>query len=125
MNEHKSKRGGRRPGAGRPRKPVVPDGAQPVPVVSLREATRRKQVALAERHELEVAVRRKELVERSAVVECWRGVFSVVRGRLLGLPVRLAAECAHREPGEVQAVAKRLVHEALTELANADGLPRQ
>ena len=33
------------------RKPVVPDGAQPVPVVSLREATRRKQVALAERHD--------------------------------------------------------------------------
>jgi phage terminase Nu1 subunit (DNA packaging protein) len=81
------------------------------------DATRR-QVA-----ELQLAERRRELIPRPAVVDTWTRIIVVVRGRLLALPVRLASECGHRGPAEIQATAKRLVYEALTELANSDGLP--
>ena len=47
----------------------------------------RRQVA-----ELQLAERRKELIPRQAVIDCWSGVLSIARGRLLALPTRLAGE---------------------------------
>ncbi len=78
----------------------------------------RRQVA-----EVQLAERRRELVPREAVIACWQAALGVCRARLLALPTRLAGECAHLGPTEVQASAKRLVYEALTELASGDGLP--
>ena len=108
--------GGARQGAGRPK------GAQ-----SSRSrfqiARAKKEEHLAELRRLEVERRKRELIPRAAVIDCWQRAFVVVRGRLLALPSKIAGEAAMLPAPEVSAIVKREVYAALNELANTDGLP--
>jgi hypothetical protein len=108
--------GGARQGAGRPK------GAQ-----SSRSrfqiARAKKEESLAELRALELERRKRELIPRAAVVTTWQGVFMVVRNRLLALPSKIAGEAAMLPAPEVAAIVAREVRQALTELANSDGLP--
>ena len=108
--------GGARQGAGRPK------GAQ-----SSRSrfqiARAKKEEHLAELRRLEVERRKRELIPRGAVIDCWQRAFMVIRGRLLALPSKIAGEAAQQDAATVAAIVKREVYAALTELANTDGLP--
>jgi len=113
--------GGARPGAGRPK-------AGKTTAADLRErllkAKGDREAALAQLADLQLRTRRGELVATDAVALHWAGFVAAVRGKLLGLPSKLAARVA--EPGKVaeaQALAQDIVFEALNELA-ADGVPR-
>ena len=108
--------GGARQGAGRPK------GAQ-----SSRSrfqiARAKKEEHLAELRRLEVERRKRELIPRAAVIDCWQRAFVVVRGRLLALPSKIAGEAAMLPAPEVSAIVAREVRQALAELSNTDGLP--
>lgn len=80
----------------------------------------RKAKEEADRLELENAVRRGELLERSAVDEAAIGAFSRVRAKLLAIPGKVAPVCATiTDPNEVYERVEQEIHYALTELSEA------
>jgi hypothetical protein len=90
MEIRHSKRGGARPGAGRPKKAdVVPP---PSGEMSHREATRRKEAALAQLREAELAQKRGDLVERKRVESALVGIAAQVRANFERLPDKLAEQ---------------------------------
>ena len=84
----------------------------------------KKEEALAQLRELQLARERKELIPRPAVVDTWTRIVMVVRGRLLALPNRIAAEAAQQDAATVAGIVKREVYAALRELADTSGLPQ-
>lgn len=72
--------------------------------------------------ELDEARKRGELIPRDEVIAEWQMVIASVRAKLLGLPVRLASTCAGEDFRAIEDEARRIVHEALTELGGTDDL---
>lgn len=81
--------------------------------VSATEARRRKEVALAELREMEVAQRARALLPAAEVRQTWAEGLAVIRDRILMLPDRLAARLAHRPEAEVRAVLRDELEECL------------
>jgi hypothetical protein len=102
--------GGRRKGAGRP------PGPAPGPQ-SLREARRRKQVALADLRELEVAKLRGQLVDADAVVREWTEGLRRIRSVVLAVPSRVRQLVPHLSAADVELLDREL-RDALTSLAD-------
>ena len=116
--------GGKRKGSGRPpgsknvagRKGAAADYA---------EARARRETALASLAEIELQVRRGELIPADAVQTHWEMMAANTRGKLLNIPGRLAASvmvCATIQEAERAAMA--LVREALEELSQT-GVPER
>lgn len=89
-------------------------------VVSFSEAQRRKEQALAELRELELATKRGELVATADVQREWTGVLAAVRDSMLALPMRLSGRLAAMTD---QRVIERFLRDAiraeLTKLSDA------
>jgi len=100
-------------GAGRRRIFGMPKLRVLEPKISKAEADRRKAVALAELRELEVRQRRGELLEATEVQKQWAAGLASLRDRLLSLPDRLGAVLAGRGEGEVRAMLRDALEEAL------------
>jgi len=95
-----------RPAAGAPR-PDVPD---------YNESRARRESALADMAEIEVAERRGELVLAAQARADVVSRYIVVKTRLLGVPSRVAQRLPHLA-GEVVPILDELLREALEELA--------
>jgi phage terminase Nu1 subunit (DNA packaging protein) len=78
-------RGGKRPGAGRPRAPGE----------SLENARRRLARANADRRELEVQRLRAELLPADAVAREWQDVLRTVRAGVLAITSRVRSQLPH------------------------------
>jgi hypothetical protein len=108
---------------------LSPSAAEPVPDVmsepgaqvdaqdTLSYWSKRKERALAERYELELARRRGEVVD---IEECRRQLeacFGIIRERLLTLPGKVADQLAGRTRDEIFLILAREVDETLCELS--------
>lgn len=117
MNEI-PKHGGKRAGAGR-----KPDANRQSSLDEYNEARAKKERHLAELAEIEVAVKRGELVPADLIQRHWETLAANTRGKLLNLPGRLAASVmgvSTIQEAERQAMA--LIREALEELSQS-GMP--
>ena len=119
--------GGYRPGAGRKpgSKPAEPSATRQSSLDEYNQARAKKERHLAELAEIEVAVKRGELLPADAVQLHWEMMAANTRGKLLSLPGRLAASVmgvSTIQEAERQAMA--LIREALEELA-AGGIPHE
>jgi len=86
------------------------------------EARRRKVAAEAALTELDLSVRRGELVEVEVVADTVGEDYANLRAKLLSFPVKLAPQVVGMEDaGEIQSLSESLIHEALEELVS-DGL---
>ena len=115
--------GGKRNGSGR--KPKAASTDQPTIEADYNAARARREQALAELAEIELGIKREELIPAGDVLEAWSAIVSVMRQRLLSLPSRLAAVVpGHSTHQETEAAAMVLVRECLTDLASAgeDGM---
>jgi hypothetical protein len=111
-------RGGARAGAGGPTGPRT--GTQK----RFAEAKARKEEMLADLRELERDRLRGALVARDQVISTWQSALSILRARLLSLPVKAAPlVMAAGELASVEHVLRRLISESLDELSRSDGLP--
>lgn len=77
-----------------------------------------------ERIELELAESRGQLVKVDDVLTTWAGHIGTVKQALLGLPAKAAGLVAPGKTAEAEAVLRKLIKEALTELST-NGLPRK
>jgi hypothetical protein len=91
------------------------EGARPKPP-DYNESRARRESALADMAEIEVAERRGELVPVNEARADVVSRFTVVRTRLLGVPSRVAQRLPHLA-GEVVPILDELLREALEELA--------
>ena len=108
--------GGARPGAGR--KPSSPPPDQPAIKIDYDQARARREAALAQLAEIELATKRGELIPADQVEQAWSGIISVIRTILLGLPSRIAGGVAGAATTqEISASAMTVVREALYEIA--------
>jgi hypothetical protein len=99
-----------------PRTARAPAGAPRPDVPDYNESRARRESALADMAEIEVAERRGELVPVDEARADVVSRFTVVRTRLLGVPSRVAQRLPHLA-GEVVPVLDELLREALEELA--------
>jgi hypothetical protein len=114
--------GGKRTGAGR--KPKAASPVQPTIEIDYNQARARREEALASLAEIELQVKRNELIPADAVQQYWEGMVSRMRGKMLNLPGRLAAATMGCETlQEAEREAMMLVRECLFELAEC-GLPK-
>ena len=97
--------GGRRPGAGRP----------PKKRESFEAAQRRKESALADLRQIEVAVRRGALLEKDAVQREWEDVLRMIRSRIMATVSRIRTRQPHLTALDAQIIDEEL-RTALTEL---------
>jgi len=75
----------------------------------------------AERQALENAVMAKQLIHADAMLMVWSNLFSVMRQRLLGLPVKAADQIKEMQSrDEIEFALKSYVEDALNELSNID-----
>ena len=82
------------------------------------DAGTRKDEAIAERYELEVAQKRGELIPRAEVVAGLSAAFARVRAKLLALPSRMApVVITLASAPEIQEKLTDVVNEALDQLA--------
>jgi hypothetical protein len=108
--------GGKRNGSGRKPKAALPD--QPAADIDYHQARTRREAALAQLAEIELATRRGELIPADQVEQAWSGIISVVRTILLGLPSRIAGGVAGAATTqEISAMAMSIIREALYEIA--------
>ncbi len=91
---------------------VAPDDAQ----VSLADARRRKELALAELREIELAKERGSLIPVRDVELGWVRILTAARTRLLELPTRVKQAVPGLTPKDVETI-REIVREALTDLA--------
>ena len=86
-------------------------------------ARARKETALADLAQMQAAELRGELARIDDVVLYWGNLVAAARARLLALPSMLAPQVAsHGRIAEVEALLRKFVNEALSELAG-DGVP--
>lgn len=72
----------------------------------------------ADKVELDLAKMRGDLIPADEVEREWSDIIAAVRARLLALPSQAAAELAGKVPRrEVEALVRRVVYQALRELA--------
>ena len=77
--------------------------------------------AQADKTELEVAVLRGNLVPIEKVESDWMTIIMAARSRLLAIPSKTAFQIAAlKDPHEIERFLKRLIYEALTELAQTE-----
>ena len=84
----------------------------------------RRENALAELAEIELATKKDQLIPADMVQAHWCNMVANVRAKLLGLPGRLATilqPC--QTPQEIEREAMKLIREALTELSE-NGNPK-
>jgi hypothetical protein len=115
--------GGYRPGAGR--KPNQPKPEKQEAQADYNHARARREEALASLAEIELQVKRNELIPADAVQEHWTGMIATMRQIMLALPSRLAAVvpgCETQQEAEREAM--QLVREALTAISKS-GVPGQ
>lgn len=68
--------------------------------------------------ELDIEVRKKNLIERSELKSAIENVFGAVRAKLLNLPLKCAQSMPDKpDPKQVQSVVKKEVNNALTDLS--------
>lgn len=116
--------GGKRTGAGRKTGSKNVSGTKGA-AADYAEARARREAALAELAELDLAQRRGELVPADLIQRHWETLAANTRGKLLNLPGRLAASVMGCETlQEAERAAMMLVREALEELA-AGGIPHE
>ena len=114
--------GGYRPGAGR--KPNQPKPEKQEAQADYNQARARREEALASLAEIELQVKRSELIPADAVQQCWEDMIGRMRGKMLNLPGRLAAAVPACETQQaIEREAMLLVRECLFELAEC-GLPQ-
>jgi hypothetical protein len=114
--------GGYRPGAGR--KPNQPKPEKQEAQADYNHARARREEALASLAEIELQVKRNELIPADAVQQYWEGMVSRMRGKMLNLPGRLAAATMGCETiQEAEREAMLLVRECLFEIAEC-GVPK-
>jgi phage terminase Nu1 subunit (DNA packaging protein) len=78
----------------------------------------RKAFHDADLAEMEAAEKRGDLIPAADVQREWTDVLARIRGKLLSLPTKLAARTASPDRlTAVEAEARRIVHEALTEMS--------
>jgi phage terminase Nu1 subunit (DNA packaging protein) len=95
-------------------------GAGPQKLDRGQEDARLKR-AQADKLEMELALRRGELVAAEDVGEYLAGILSALRAKMLALPKRLApVVIGLKKPAEVSNRMEKDVHEALLELAGLD-----
>lgn len=97
---------------GRPRKHAAPDNAE----ISYAEARRLKEIALAERAQLDLAKARDELVDRRAVETAVLGLARAERDAWLQLPPRVAAILAAELGCDARALELALDREMRTHM---------
>ena len=108
--------GGKRNGAGRKPKAALPD--QPAIEIDYNQARTRREAALAQLAEIELAVKKGELVPADQIQEAWTSIAYNIRTILLGLPSRIAGGVAGAATTqEISAAAMNVVREALYEIA--------
>lgn len=82
-------------------------------------ALTRKNTALAEKTELEVAVRRGELIEASVAEQSWQDVLMRVKTRLLQIPSVVVPHVAiETDPNRIHEIIDDGIRDALSELAD-------
>lgn len=85
----------------------------------------RKDAAIADKYELELNVRKGELVEAKDVLETWQGNILRSKARLLGMSTKLAPLLvAEEEPKAIKKLIDEEINDALEELskdANGSG----
>lgn len=90
-------------------------------VINFDQQRARKMKADADLSEMEAETMRGLLLKADEVEREWTDTLATVRAKLLALPSKLAAQTAPPDLlARVQAVAKRIVDEALTALAEQD-----
>ena len=70
--------------------------------------------------ELKIEATRRELIPATEVQDFLVRAFAAFRAHLLGLPHRLAVECAGGQYHEIVSTAERITHEALNELSELE-----
>ncbi len=114
--------GGKRTGAGR--KPKAASPVQPTIEIDYNQARARREEALAGLAEIELQVKRNELIPADAVQQYWEGMIGRMRGKMLNLPGRLAAAVPACETQQaIEREAMLLVRECLFEIAEC-GVPK-
>lgn len=103
-------KGGARPGAGR----------KPRPVISLREARRRKEAALCRLRELELAQKEGRLLDADAVGRTWCAMMRDIQTSILAVPSRLRQQLLHLSARDIQVIDREL-RDALAALAARQG----
>ncbi len=77
----------------------------------------------ADRIDVDLRVRRGELLERDHALDEFGGLVSNARARLIQLPYQLRAVVPQTCGGAVEAATRRVIYEALAELAREGGVP--
>lgn len=97
---------------------VLPGPAgKPDSLESYSEAQARKERALADKHELDVAKESAKLIEVAAVRETWSGIASRLTSMLLGIPNTLAPRLAQlSDPHKIRTLLDQEIRHALTSL---------
>lgn len=73
---------------------------------------------------LDEEVKKGQLVPVELVRQHWQGLLASARAKLIALPVRVASSCSGRDSTELETEARRIVYEAMEELASGkDGVP--
>lgn len=73
---------------------------------------------------LDEEVKRGNLIPVEQVRQYWQGLLASARAKLIGLPVRIASSCSGRSSTELEDESRRIVYEAMEELASGnDGTP--
>ena len=98
-------------------KPAEPSPAA-TPFPPFAESKARRERALAEMAEIELAARRGELIAIAAVTAGWTNIITRARTHLLALPSKAKATLPHLSLADVSTL-DRLVRAALEELAEA------
>jgi hypothetical protein len=81
-------------------------------------AKARRELAKAEQEEIRTSALKGEMLPRVAVTKAVQSAFTKVRGKLLGLPSRIAPRIATMKSAvAIEDALTELVHEALAELA--------
>lgn len=94
-------------------------GRAPTPLASgsgFQKARERREVALADKAEMDLRQKRGELVEASEVKQHLVGAFARCRTKLLGIPARARLQLPHLSAADV-AIIDGLIREALEDLA--------
>jgi phage terminase Nu1 subunit (DNA packaging protein) len=78
----------------------------------------RKERALADKHEMDLSLRRGELLEASDVERVWLSRITAAKTRLMGIPRKCApAVVMVTAPADAEAIIEQEVRDALEELA--------
>ncbi len=89
----------------------------------LMEHRKRFEAARADEMELNLAVRKKELVIASDVEDAMTTMIANFRARLIALPSSVSAQGTGLERAELEELVQKLTHEALDELSGYNPKP--